>query len=168
MEPFIRDKIIIDIDTAPNWDKVYSGICLVANENFILFINFDFEKGEFDGYSLLKNQDFEQYRLWEEEDYKDLKNDNSQEFLNAIDLEKFSDFDSALDYLQGEIIAFYTFEDLDTFYVGKLLSTNENSIKVNLIDTEAQWIGKEVIRRKDISYLGFSSSYEKEICEKLE
>ena len=47
MEELAEQRLIIDIDLAPNVDDVYTGKCLVANSEIVMLLNFDEEDGEF-------------------------------------------------------------------------------------------------------------------------
>ena len=146
LKDIIKQKLVIDIDTAPNWDKVYSGKCLVANSEIILLLNFNDETGEFDGFSILKNKDFEKYRVWEKEDYAELKNDNSVEQIKGINIDNFCDLKSSLNYLKSELIAIYTYDDEDSYFVGKILSINDSSIELKLINKDSKWTNKEKLK----------------------
>ena len=167
MKDIIKQKLIIDIDTAPNWDKVYSGICLVATSEIIILLNFNDETAEFDGFSILKNKDFEKYRVWEKEDYAELKNDNSTEQLKNIEIGNFSDLKSSLKNLMSELIAVYTYDDEDSYFVGKIVSINDSSIELKLIDKKSKWTDNELIEFEDISYVGFRTSYESELIKNV-
>ena len=167
MKDIIKQKLVIDIDTAPNWDKVYSGICLIANSEIVLLLNFNDETSEFDGFSILKNKDFEKYRVWEKEDYAELKNDNSAELIKAINIESFSDLKSSLKNLMSELVAIYTYDDEESYFVGKILSINENSIELKLITKDSKWTDKEKIKLEKISYIGFRTSYETELIKNV-
>lgn len=163
MEDIIKQKLVIDIDTAPNWDKVYSGICLVANSEIIMLLNFNDETGEYDGFSILKNKDFKKYRIWEKEDYTELKNDNSKEQLKNLNIQDFTDLKSSFRSLISELIAVYTYADQESYFVGKVLSINNRWIELKLIDKESKWIDNKKIELDKISYVGFRTSYEIEL-----
>lgn len=167
MKDIIKQKLLIDIDTAPNWKKVYSGICLLVNSEIILLLNFNDETSEFDGYSILKNKDFKKYRVWEKEDYTKLKNDNSTELIKEIEIEDFSDLLSSLRNLMTELIAIFTYDDEESYYVGKILSINDSMIELKLIDEDSKWVDTEIINLEEISYVGFRTSYETELIKNV-
>lgn len=167
MKDIIKQKLVIDIDTAPNWDKVYSGICLVANSEIVLLLNFNDGTAEFDGFTIVKNKDFEKYRVWEKEDYAELKNDNSAELLKSINIDNFSDLKSSLKHLMSELIAIYTYDDEDSYFVGKISSINDSSIELKLIDKDSKWTEKEKIKIEEISYVGFRTSYETKLIKNV-
>ena len=166
MEKIAEQKLIIDIDLSPNVDNVYTGKCLVANSEIVMLLNFNEEKGEFDGFTIVKNNDVEEYRIWEVEDYEELKNDNSESFIANIDLKKFIDLESSLRKLISEFVAIFTYDDEDSFFVGKLLSINNDSVELHLVDEDSKWKEIEKIKLRDISYLGFATEYEREIQKK--
>lgn len=168
LEDTIKTKQLIDIDLAPNQDEVYSGRCLVANSEIVMLLNFDEDNGEFDGFTILRNKDVEKYRIWDEDEYSDLKQDNSSDFLSAIDTNDFQDLASSLKHLTSEFVAIFIYGEEDDFVVGKVLSVEQDSVELHLVDTDANWSDIEVINLNDISYLGFNTEYEREIKEKLE
>ena len=167
LDDIIKEKKIIDIDLAPNTDHVYSGRCLVANSEIMMLLNFDEDNGEFDGYTIVKNNDVEQYRIWEENEYSELKNDNSEIFTAAIDLSNFIDLEHSLKSLVSQFVAIFTYDDEDGYFVGKVLSVENNSVELHLVDEDFKWDEIEIIKLDDISYLGFDTEYEREIKKSL-
>lgn len=168
LEDTIKTKQLIDIDLAPNQDEVYSGRCLVANSEIVMLLNFDEDNGEFDGFTILRNKDVEKYRIWDEDEYSDLKQDNSSDFLSAIDTNDFQDLAGSLKHLTSEFVAIFIYGEEDDFVVGKVLSVEQDSVELHLVDIDANWSDIEVINLNVISYLGFNTEYEREIKEKLE
>lgn len=167
LDDIIKEKKIIDIDLAPNTDDVYSGRCLVANSEIMMLLNFDEDNGEFDGYTIVKNNDVEQYRIWEENEYSELKNDNSEIFTATIDLSNFIDLEHSLKSLVSQFVAIFTYDDEDGYFVGKVLSVENNSVELHLVDEDFKWDEIEIIKLDDISYLGFDTEYEREIKKSL-
>jgi len=167
MEEIAEQRLIIDIDLAPNVDDVYTGKCLVANSEIVMLLNFDEEAGEFDGFTIVKNSDVEKYRNWEEEDYTELKNDNSESLIANIKLNKFRDLESSMGNLISKFVAIFTYDDEDTFFVGKVVSVTNDSVELYLVDEDSKWTDIEVIKFSDISYIGFDTKYEKEIKNNL-
>jgi hypothetical protein len=163
MEEIAEQKLIIDIELAPNVDDVYTGKCLVANSEIVMLLNFDEENGKFDGYTIVKNSDVEKYRTWKEKDYAELKNDNSEILLANINLNDFTDVEKSLKSLVSEIVSIFTYDDEDSFLVGKILWATNDSVELHLIDEDSNWTDNEIIKLSDISYLGFDTDYEREI-----
>ncbi len=163
MEEIAEQRLIIDIELAPNVDDVYTGKCLVANSEIVMLLNFDEENGKFDGYTIVKNSDVEKYRTWEEKDYAELKNDNSEILLANINLNDFTDVEKSLKSLVSEIVSIFTYDDEDSFLVGKILWATNDSVELHLIDEDSNWTDNEIIKISDISYLGFDTDYEREI-----
>jgi hypothetical protein len=163
LEELAKQKLVIDIDLAPNVDNVYSGMCLVANSEIIMLLNFDEDNGEFDGFTIVKNSDVEKYRSWEDEDYLELKNDNSKNLISRIDLKNFQDLETSLKSLISEFVAIFTYDDEDDFFVGKVLSVKDDSVELHLVDEDSKWSEFETVKFSDISYLGFDTEYEREI-----
>ncbi|MES2589730.1 MAG: hypothetical protein V4622_12180 [Bacteroidota bacterium] len=163
MEEIAEQRLIIDIDLAPNVDDVYTGKCLVANSEIVMLLNFDEENGKFDGYTIVKNSDVEKYRTWEEKDYAELKNDNSENLIANINLNDFTNLENSLKSLVSEIVSIFTYDDEDSFLVGKILWTTNDLVELHLIDEDSNWSENEIIKLSDISYLGFGTEYEREI-----
>ncbi|OXA81095.1 hypothetical protein SAMN05444397_109195 [Flavobacterium aquidurense] len=163
MEEIAEQRLIIDIDLAPNVDDVYTGKCLVANSEIVMLLNFDEENGKFDGYTIVKNSDVEKYRTWEEKDYAELKNDNSESLVANINLNDFTDLEKSLKSLVSEIVSIFAYDDEDSFLVGKILWATNDSVELHLIDKDSNWSENEIIKLSDISYLGFDTEYEREI-----
>jgi hypothetical protein len=163
LEELAEQKLLIDIDLAPNVDDVYSGKCLVANSEIVMLLNFDEENGEFDGFTIVKNCDVEKYRTWEEDDYAELKNDNSESLIANIDLDNFTDLETSLKSLVSEIVSIFAYDDEDCFFVGKVMYVTNESVELRLIDENSKWSDTEIVKLSDISYLGFDTEYEREI-----
>jgi len=167
MEEIAEQRLIIDIDLAPNVDAVYTGKCIVANSEIVMLLNFDEENEKFDGYTIVKNSDVEKYRTWQEEDYTELKNDNSESLLANINLKDFKDLEKSLKSLVSEIVSIFTYNNEDSFFVGKILWVTNDSVELHLIDEDSNWSENEIIKLNDISYLGFETEYEREIRKNM-
>ena len=163
LENTIGKKQIVDIDLAPSSDNVYTGMCLVANSEIVMLLNFDEDNGEFDGFTVVKNKDVEKYRIWEEDDYLELKNDNSATLISNINLTNFLNLETAFKSLISEFVAIFTYDDEDDFFVGKVLSVNNDSVELHLVDEDSKWNEIEIFYLDEISYIGFDTEYEREI-----
>lgn len=167
LEEIIKQKKIIDIDTAPSSDNVYTGMCLVANSKIVMILNFDEENEEFDGFTIVNNKDFKKYRAWEKAEYSELKNDNSESLKAKIDLKKFIDLETSFTYLNSKLVTIFLYDDIDTFFVGKVLAVNNNSVELHLITPDAKWSDRTTFKLSEISYLGFDTSYERDLSKSL-
>ncbi|MBU0941736.1 MAG: hypothetical protein KKD36_09930 [Bacteroidetes bacterium] len=163
LEDIIKQKKIIDIDLAPNSDNVFTGMCLVANSKILMLLNLDDENGEFDGFIIVQNEDVEKYREWEKDDYSELKNDNSESLISNIELKNFADLESSLKNLTSELVSLFTYEDENSFFVGKILSVNNDSVELHLVDEDSNWKDIKTIKLSEISFLGFETEYERKI-----
>lgn len=159
----IKHKKIIDIDLAPNSDNVYTGICLVANSKIWMLLNLDEENGEFDGFIIVQNEDVEKFREWEKDDYSELKNDNSESLISNIELKNFDDLESSLKNLTSEFVSIFTYKDENRFFVGKILSVNNDSVELHLVDEDSNWKDIKMIKLSEISFLGYKTEYERKI-----
>lgn len=167
MEDLAEKRLIIDIDLAPNVDAVYTGMCLIANSEIILLLNFDEAKGEFDGFTIVKNDDVEKYRTWNEDNYLKLKNNNSKDLIAKIDLNNFLDIATSLKSLRSKLVSIFTYGDEDSFYLAKILSVKNECVELHLIDEDSNWIDIKVIKFRDINYIGFDTQYERKYTKAL-
>ena len=167
MEEIAERRLIVDIDLAPIVNDVYTGKCVVANSEIVMLLSFDEENGKFDGYTIVKNIDVEKYRTWEEEDYAELKNDNSESLLANINLNDFTDLEKSLKSLVSEVVSIFTYDNEDSFFVGKILWVTNDSVELHLIDEDSNWSENEIIKLNDISQLGFNTEYEREIKKNM-
>jgi len=62
MKEVIKNRIPIHVDLATNRDEVYSGICLKSNDHIFIFICFNEETKEFDGFAIIRNYEIDKYR----------------------------------------------------------------------------------------------------------
>ena len=152
----IKQKKIIDIDLAPNSDNVYTGMCLVANSKIWMLLNLDEENGEFDGFIIVQNEDVEKFREWEKDDY-------SECLISNIELKNFEDLESSLKSLISEFVSIFTYEDENSFFVGKILSVNIDSVELHIVDEDSNWKDIKMIKLSEISFLGFKTEYERKI-----
>lgn len=163
LEDIIKQKKIVDIDLAPISDNVYTGICLVANSKIWMLLNLDEENGEFDGFIIVQNEDVEKFREWEKDDYSELKNDNSESLISNIELKNFEDLESSLKNLTSEFVSIFIYKDENRFFVGKILSVNNDSVELHLVDEDSNWKDIKMIKLSEISFLGFKTEYERKI-----
>ncbi|WP_124981283.1 hypothetical protein [Nonlabens xiamenensis] len=167
MKETIKSRIPIHVDLAPNIDEVYSGICLKSNENIFLFVCFNEETKEFDGYAIIRNFVIEKYREWDEEELNEIKNNNISEFIGKLPLEKMNNMFECLTVLKNEeLIAIFTENDNDSYFVGQIKSLTKNEAELKLMSEDAEWIGNEKIKIAEITYIGFRTSIEKELLNK--
>ena len=154
----------IDIKTSSRiGEKEYSGICIVHNEKICMLLNFNEETGVYDGFTILRNMDVEFYREWGTEDYAELIHDNSDAFLNELNVSDFHDFKSSLEQLDTKLIAVFIENDLDAYYVGKIESLKGDTLSLRLISKDAEWIDVVELDIEAIWYIGFDSTYEKKL-----
>ena len=161
----MKDK---HIDVALDAQKqiIYSGIEYYSNDEILLLINFNEESGEYDGYSVFRMKDIYAYSEWIQEDFEEVKKDNSWYYKNKFKIESSLNFELALQ--KGSkygLIAFFTdIKDKD-YYVGKLKSIEGSEAVFNLIDEEKDWTGLKKFNLSEICYFGFATSYELELMK---
>lgn len=163
----IKNRIPIHVDLAPNRDEVYSGICLKSNGKIFVFICFNEDSKEFDGYAIIRNFEIEKYREWDEEELSEIKNNNFTEFIGKLPLEKMNNIFECLSELKDEeLIAIFTETEDDSYFVGQIKDLTENEVELKLMSEDAEWIGSEKIKISEITYIGFRTSIEKELLNK--
>lgn len=156
----------IDIKTSPRiGGKEYSGICVVHNEQILMLLNFNEITALYDGFTIFRNDDIELYREWDSEDFTEREMDNSRVILNEIDLSVFKNFECSLEQLSSKLIAVFTEDELDSYYVGKIISIKDNILSLQLISKESEWINMIELDIDTIWYIGFDSSYETELMK---
>ena len=65
-----------------------------------------------------------------------------------------------------ELITIFDESEDDTFYVGQIANLTENCVELKLINEDAEWRGNEKININEITYMGFGTSYERELLSK--
>ena len=166
MEKAIKNRIPIHVDLQPNRDEVYSGICLKDNKEVFIFICFNEDTKEFDGYAILHSNEIERYRYWDKEELDEIINDNHSNFIDKLPLDKMNSFFECLDSLrEKELIAIFTADDNDSYYVGKIENLTDTDLKFKLISESSEWLDSKDIKIKDITYIGFDTSYETELIK---
>ncbi len=168
MENAINNKIPIHVDLEPNRDEVYSGICLKDNKEVFIFICFNEDTKEFDGYAILRSNEIERYRYWDKEELDEIINDNHSDFIDKLSLDKMNSFFECLDSLRKkELIAIFTDDDNDSYYVGKIENLTDTDLTLKLISESSEWLDSKDIKIKDITYIGFDTSYEDELIKNV-
>jgi hypothetical protein len=167
MQEAIKNRIPIHVDLQPNRDELYSGICLKSNDKIFVFICFNDETKEFDGYAIIRNYEIDKYREWDEEELSEIKNNNYAEFIGKLQLEKMNNMFESLSELKNEkLIAIFKESDDDSYFVGRIENLSKNKVELKLLNEDAKWIGNEKIKIEEITYIGFRTSYEKELLNK--
>jgi len=167
MKETIKNRIPIHVDLAPNRDEVYSGICLKSNDDIFIFICFNEESKEFDGFAIIRNYEIEKYREWDKEELSEIKKNNYSDFIGKLPLEKMENMSECLSELKNEkLIAIFKESDDNSYFVGKIKNQSEKELELEMLNEDAEWIGNEKIKIDEISYIGFGTSYEKELLNK--
>ncbi|AEE20416.1 hypothetical protein [Dokdonia sp. 4H-3-7-5] len=167
MQKIIKNRIPIHVDLAPNRNEVYSGIYLKSNNNIFVFINFNDDSKEYDGFAIIRNFEIQKYREWDDNELSEIKNNNYTNFIGKLPLEKMNNFFKCLLILENEeLITVFTETDDDSYYVGRIENISENEVELKLINENAEWIENEKIKINAISYIGFGTCYEKALLDK--
>ena len=168
MENAIKNRIPIHVDLLPNRDEVYSGICIKDNKSVFIFICFNEETYEYDGFAIIRSEEIEKYRYWDKEELEEIKNDNYLNFIDKLPLDKMNSFHGSLVALrEKELIAIFTSEDNDSYYVGKIEGLTETKVILKLLSDSSEWLDLKEIVIDEITYIGFGTSYEKDLIKNV-
>jgi len=165
MKKLIQKKTPIDVDLSPNRNIIYSGVGLKLTDKIYIFVNFNRDTKEFDGYAIIRSFEIKMYREWSEEELNDIKNNNLSDYLGKLPLLKMNNMFESLSELKKEniLISVFIAPDDDSFYVGKIFEISKKTIELKLLSEEAEWLYHKTINIDDITYIGFDSSYEKSL-----
>ena len=167
MKKEVNNGIPIHVDLAPNRDEVYSGICIKSNDEIFILICYNEESNKFDGYAIIRDYEIEKYREWDEEELQEIQTNNSADYLDKISLDKMNNMFECLSELKDEeLIAIFDESDDDSYYVGQIKNLTEKEVEMKLLNEDAQWIETKKISIDKITYIGFGTSYEKELIRK--
>jgi hypothetical protein len=171
MQNAIDKQLPIDIELNAERDATYSGICLKQNDELTLLLNFDYDMGEYNGFTIVRTSEIDEFSIWEEEDLQDIKNDNKDAQLAGIDLSKINTFADALEYLKQEtLISIFVDEDEEEsegYLVGKVRQTEDGQLHIRLIDEASNWLDTEIIPIATVHYIGFRTQYEFDLAAPL-
>ncbi len=168
MDNAVENKIPVHVDLPPNRDVVYSGICLKNHHEVFIFICFNDDSKEYDGYAILRNQEIEQYRYWDREELDEIVNDNHGEFEDLLPLSEMNSFHDCLNVLTSkELVAIFTKDNDDSYYVGKIEKLTKANVTLHLVSESGDWIDNKRIKIDDITYIGFDTKYEKKLMQNL-
>ena len=166
MKKEIKNRTPIYIDLAPNRDKLYGGIGLKSNDQIFIFICYNDESNEFDGYAIIRNYEIDRYREWDDEEMSEIKNENSSDFIGKLPLDKMNNMFECLSELKKDkLIAIYTESDNDSYFVGRIKNLSKTELELKLLNEDAEWIEDEKLDISEITYIGFDTSYEKELMK---
>ena len=79
----IQKKRLIDISIFPNQITTYTGICLKANKNIWILVNYDHSKKVFNGFSIFENNIIETFSIWKRKAVI-LRNNNLIDFVLGV------------------------------------------------------------------------------------
>jgi hypothetical protein len=143
----------------------YSGVCLKANDSFWLIVNYDIDKGIFDGFTVLRNEDVDSYSVYIKKTLL-LKKENflSDHIKLLPDLNEINSFQSCLiSIFSFKIIAYFLEKNIDSYYVGLLKQVKENKLYIQTIYTDFTLGKMKIIQIKKIHFFSFETYYEKKI-----
>jgi len=164
----VTKKKVVDVDLNPEEIEVYSGVCLKYTKDIFVLVNYNEDVGNFDGYTLLRGEEIMEYRLWDKQDLKDIEDYNIKDFDYKLPLDKLNNFHDSLAFLQEKkLIALFIKEEQDHCFVGKIKSLSKKEVTLTLIDTGGNWVNDQIILINDIAYIGFETSYERELIQKI-
>lgn len=167
MQEAIKNRVPIHVDLQPKRDKLYSGICLKKNDEIFIFICFNDETKEYDGFAIIRNYEIDKYREWDEEELNEIKNNNYAEFIGKLPLDRMHNmFDCLSELKNEELISIFIESDDDSYFVGRIKNLTKNKMELKLINEDADWINKEKIKIDEITYIGFRTIIERDLLNK--
>jgi hypothetical protein len=165
IEDAIQKQRLVDINLF-NGKIEYTGICLIATSKIIAIVNYDSDKRTFDGFTIFRNRDFDSFGIWKKK-FIEIDIDNSAEFITKYNVSTLRTFYSWLKKIADkELVAFYTYSDLDSYYVGKVIHIDTLIITVKLIDEKGHWLETEKFKLSDIAFFSFQTAYESKLAAK--
>jgi len=168
MKNTIKNKTPIVVELRPNRDVTYSGICLKESHEVFILIGLNEDTLEYDGIIIIRSHEIEEYRYLESDESSNITIKDYEEIINSLTLNRMNTFYECLDFLKKkDLIAIYTEDDDESYYIGKIINLSNKSVTIELISKDGKWLKPEEITIKDITYLGFDSSYEKELMKKI-
>lgn len=166
LETAIVQQRIIDLRLFD--DRLYyTGVCLQATRQLVVIVNYDSEQKQFDGFTIFRNADFEQYRVCSKKETP-LRINNLHEFSERYPQQRLRTFYSWLKYLQGRgLFAFYTGQDFESYFVGQIIAVNRKQVRVRGMDKKGTWIGYKTFDIAAIDFFSFDTTYEKRLQQKI-
>jgi hypothetical protein len=163
LKAVIQKQRIIDVNLFTDKILIYTGVCLKANKNIWILINYDYNKKKFNGFSVFRNNDIETFSTWKKNGLV-LKKNNIKEFDTVLSLFKMNTFYSCLRYASTiGLIALFAETDTKSYYVGKIISMDINSLHIRLVNRVGKWSSLKRILISEIIFFSFFSDYEKKI-----
>ena len=154
----ILKKRIIDIEMPGN--KTHTGVCLKANKNIWILVNYDYSLQKFNGLSIFKNELIETFSVWKKGKLKILE-DNIGNYELAFNLKKINTFYTCLMKASTlGVIAFFIGQDYKNYYVGKIASINRTTVNIRLVNKDGKFSKYKTIKLVSISYFSFCTDYE--------
>ena len=124
------------------------------------------ETNEYDGYAIIRGYEVENYREWDEEDMSEIKNNNAAEYLDKLPLDRMNNMYACLSELKSKkLLAIFDESSDESYLVGRMVSLTETEVELKLINEEGEWTENEKIELSEITYIGFDTSYEKELLD---
>ncbi len=166
LENAIINHRLIDINLFDE-QITYTGICLLASKKIVVIVNYNNKLKIFDGFSIFRNENFDSFETWKKKWIK-YNYDNSMDFIKRYNVNKLRTFYSWFKQLANKgFVAFFTDNDLKTYYVGKITEVDAKKIKVNLVDKKGNFISRKVFNIVNINYFSFDTGYETKLFKKV-
>lgn len=167
-QSYFSGKFPCDVDMLPNWDAIYSGFLLKQTKSIWIFIGFNWETRLFDGYCVYRDKHVERYRKWDMTDFKDAKRWNQEKYFDVLPLDRMNSLVSTLKVAsEFGLIEIYDRDDLETFFVGKLISVNRDTAKFKLVAKSGEWSRTRSFKIPEIDFIAFDTRYVRKLNKKL-
>lgn len=159
---------LIEVNFEKDSHKVFEGAFIKATAGLYVMLQFDSDRGRFDGIAVFRNKDVIQWRTLLKREEKRIKLDNRQEVMGQYDFASMKTFYSVLQQLSSrELVGVYTDPQWVSFYVGKVLRLDRSSVLLRLVNTKGTWSNSKKLALTDIHHMVLGDSYEKGLMRKL-
>lgn len=168
MKNAIKNEIPVEI-TISDGERVYVGICLKETPELLVLVNLDVDMKGYTGVSIILSEDIESFRYIDDvEEIVSLNLDQVGAYRNRLPLNKIEDMKSAIKNLSDEpLMALYTVDDSDSYFVGKVEKTNKSIFEFKTVDPDGNWSEVLEIAYDGVTYIGFDTDYERGLLKKV-
>jgi len=156
----IDKKRVIEISLF-NETVFYSGVCIKATNSFWLIVNYNLDKGVFDGFSVFRNEDVDSYSVYVKKDLF-MEKDNLEDYLNILpEVNDTETFYSCLHLFSSfKILAVSLEKKINSYYVGVFEKIENSELHIKVINTDFILDERKKIDIEKIVFFSFYTSYE--------
>ncbi len=165
IQSLIDSGEIIEIDYEPESECSHQGVCIKDSDEVSILVNYNEGENELDGYAFFRGKHIVRFRPVSASYLKE----QLETFKNKLDISLIHDFKTGLDQARKfGLLAITTKDDLESYYVGKLVDSSEEVIVLHLVDENSKWSEELEIELDDILFFSFNTKYGITLAETLE